>query len=614
LSFFHELKRRNVLRVGAAYVVVAWLVIQVVETIFPAFGFGDAAVRIVTIVFGIGLIPTLIFAWAFELTPEGLKKESEVDRSSSITPHTGKKLDRMIMVVLALALGYFALDKFILSPQRDAQQLASLEEQKNTEVAQARQEGRTEGLVESYGDKSIAVLAFDDMSQDGDQEYLSDGIAEELLNLLAKIPELRVISRSSAFSFKGQNLELTEIAERLNVAHILEGSVRKAGNKVRITAQLIEARSDTHLWSETYDRQLDDIFAIQDDIAATVVEQLKITLLGQAPHVKEVNPEAYSLYLQARHLGRLSSAEGYEQSIALYRQALAIEPDYAAAWDGLADNYNNQTGFGLLPFAEGYALAREAAERALAIEPDYAPAHARLGLIAMYFDNDLAQAALNFERALQLDPADTDIIRDTASLLQSLGRLNEAIVLLEYGAARDPVNPDGHYNLGIFYISAGRWDEAIASAQTALRLSPDYIGAHYNTGTALLFQGDTEAALAEMQLESLEALRLIGLAIAQHALGDIGAADSVLTELIEKYAQDAAYNIAYVLAFRNETDRAFEWLDKAVEYADPGLSEIVEQPEFGNIRSDPRWLPFLASIGYSPDQLTAIEFKVTLPK
>jgi TolB-like protein/lipoprotein NlpI len=592
-------------------VVAAWLVIQVVETIFPAFGFGDAAVRIVTIVFAIGLIPTLIFAWAFELTPEGLKKESEVDRSSSITPNTGKKLDRMIMVVLALALGYFAFDKFILSPQREA----ALKEENVTAVEQARQKGRTEALVKSYGDQSIAVLAFDDMSQAGDQEYLSDGIAEELLNLLAKIPELRVISRSSAFSFKGQNLELTEIAERLNVAHILEGSVRKAGNLVRITAQLIEARSDTHLWSETYDRQLDDIFAIQDDIAATVVEQLKITLLGEVPHLQEVNPEAYSLFLQARHLGRQGSVEGREQSNALYEQALAIEPGYAAAWHGLSVNYGNQTATeGLLPFAEGSALAREAAERALAIDPDNADAHARLGWITMAFDNDPAQAARHLERALQLDPANTDAIQSAAALLQTLGRLDEAIALIEYVTARDPVRPAGHYNLGIYYIYAGRWDAAIASLRTALRLSSDLIGAHCYIGTALLFQGNTEAALVEMTQESFEAYRLIGLAMAQHALGDIEAADAALAELIEKNEQGWAFNIAYVLAFRNETDRAFEWLDKAVEYADPGLAVIDGQPEFGNLYDDPRWLPFLASIGKSPEQLAAIEFKVTLPK
>ena len=216
MSLFAELKRRNVIRVAAAYIVAAWLIVQVVETIFPAFGFGDGAIRLVVIVLAIGLVPVAVLAWAFELTPEGLKLEKDVERSASITPQTGKKLDRVIMVALAVALGYFALDKFVLSPGRQAQELA-------TATREAREAGRSEMLVESYGDRSIAVLPFADMSVDKDQEYMSDGIAEELLNLLARIPELRVISRSSAFSFKGKDVKLADVARELNVAHIPGG-------------------------------------------------------------------------------------------------------------------------------------------------------------------------------------------------------------------------------------------------------------------------------------------------------------------------------------------------------------------------------------------------------
>jgi len=321
MSLIRELRRRNVFRVAAAYVVASWLLIQVAETIFPLFGYGDTPARIVVVVLAIGLIPALIFAWAFELTPEGLKKESEVDRSQSIAPHTGKKLDRMIMVVLALALGYFAFDKFVLTPQREAAQQQQTVEQLASATEQARQQGRTEALVESYGDQSIAVLPFTDMSSAKDQEYMSDGLAEELLNLLAKLPQLWVISRSSAFSFKGKDIAIPEIARQLNVAHILEGSVRKSGNTLRITAQLIEARSDTHLWSETWDRPLDDIFAIQDEIAATVVEQLKVTLLGAVPQVQETDPEAYALNLQVRHLGRQSIAEALSDGVRVKGQS-----------------------------------------------------------------------------------------------------------------------------------------------------------------------------------------------------------------------------------------------------------------------------------------------------
>jgi tetratricopeptide (TPR) repeat protein len=422
-----------------------------------------------------------------------------------------------------------------------------------------------------------------------------------------------VISRSSAFSYKGKDLKLAQVAAELNVAHILEGSVRKAGQRVRITAQLIEASSDSHLWSETYDRQLDDIFAIQDEIAATVVEQLKVTLLGAVPQVQETDAKAYALYLQARHLGRQVTAEGFEQSIALYEQALAIDPEYADAWDGLAGNYVNQAAMGLLPVAEGYTMARAAVERALAIDPDHAAAHDSLGWIAMMHDHDLAQSARHFERALELDPGDPRIIGHAAELLISLGRLDEAIALEEYYVARDPVNPAGHGNLGLKYLYAGRWDEAIAVFQTALRLSPGRLVAHYGIGAALLMKGEAGAALAAMQQESLEDARLLGLAQVHHTLGDLAASDAALAVVIEKHEKDAAYYIAVVLAWRNEADRAFEWLDRAVAYSARGLSAIAVQPEFGNLHDDPRWLPFLESIGKAPAQLDAIEFKVTLP-
>ena len=332
MSILAELKRRNVFRVAAAYIVVAWLVVQVVDTVLPAFGFGDGAVRLTVIVLAIGFLPTLLMSWAFELTPDGIKKERDVDRANSTTPQTGKRLDRIILALLVVAVVLFAFDKFILSESRE-----------QTIAQQARQEGRTEALVQSYGDKSIAVLPFVDMSPNGDQEYFSDGIAEELLNLLAKIPELRVISRSSAFSYKGKDAKISEIAAELNVDHILEGSVRKSGNQVRITTQLIEARSDTHLWSETYDRSLDNIFAVQDEIAAVVVERLKIELLGNVPTVLATDAESYATFLRARSLRRQNTAESLNQAQALLEQVLATDPDYLPAIDDLVSVYLNQT-------------------------------------------------------------------------------------------------------------------------------------------------------------------------------------------------------------------------------------------------------------------------------
>jgi len=421
--------------------------------------------------------------------------------------------------------------------------------------------------------------------------------------------------RTSSFSFKGKNLEIPEIADRLEVAHVLEGSVRKAGDEVRITAQLIRAEDGFHVWSESWDRTLDDIFAIQDEIAAEVVEQLKITLLGEAPTVEAIDPEAFALFLQARQLFRQGTTESLEQSIALYQRALEIEPDYAVAWAGLANNYVTQAASsGLLPLDEGFRLAREAANRALEIDPEHAEAYARLGRIAMLYDGDLAAAARHLERALALDPTNTDIIGRAAILAADLGRLDEALALGEYVIARDPVNSTSHYWMGRTRLWSGRLDEAIASFRTALRLSPERIAARYFMSAALLLKGQPEASLATAEQEAGEIWRLLGLSKAYHALGRAAESDAALAQLLGSGEESWAYNIAYVHAFRGESDLAFEWLDTAVRYNDSGLSLIAVDVQFANVHDDPRWLPFLESIGKSPEQLDAIEFEVTLPQ
>jgi adenylate cyclase len=611
VSFFAELKRRNVFRVAAAYAAVAWLLIEISDTVFPRLGLPEWTVTFVIVLLLLGFPVALFFAWAYELTPAGLKREKDVGRSESIA--SAKKLDRAIMVVLALGLAFFAFDKFVLDPQRDEALKATLSADIAVAVQQARETGRNEAKTTVEDHRSIAVLAFDDMSPEGDQEYLSDGIAEELLNLLAKIPELRVISRSSAFSFKGQNLELTEIAKRLDVGHILEGSVRKSGNRVRITAQLIDARSDTHLWSETYDRTLDDVFAIQDDIAATVVAQLKITLLGEAPHVAQADPQAYALLLQARHLGRMGTAESHEQSTALYEQALAIDPEYPAAWAGLARIYSSMASLGLLPWDEAYARAREATEKALAIDPDHAPAHSTLGWIEMMHDNDLAQAARHFERALQLDPVDEGIKFSATALLRALGRADQAIAWRERHTARDPVNPSAHSNLGLAYIGAGRWDDAIASLETALRLSPGRLLARYDIGVALLMKGEPEAALESFSIEGDESLRVTGQALALYTLGKQDEYLARRDELIERWGDQWPFQVADVYAWTGDADRAFDWLDRAFVQNHINLLELRQKPFYRPLHADPRWHKFLERLGGTPEQLEAIEFEVTLP-
>lgn len=610
MSFIGELKRRNVLRVGAAYAVVSWLIIQVAGTTFPAFGFSSTAFRAVIVLLVIGFFPTVILAWVFQLTLDGFKLDREVDQTKSISRITARHLDRVIMVVLVLALGYFAVDKFVLTPQRQA----DLQQETTAAIEQAREQGRTEALVKSYGEKSIAVLPFLDMSTDQDQEYFSDGISEELLNLLAKIPKLRVISRTSAFSFKGEAIEIPDIAEQLNVAHILEGSVRKSGNRIRITAQLIDARSDTHIWSETYDRELEDVFAIQDEIAATVVEKLRITLLDSVPKVQEANPEAYALFLQARHMSRQGTAEAWEQSNALYRKGLEIYPDYPPALVLLSINHMNQVVSGVIPPETGIAAAREFAADALEIDPDYAPAHARLGLLALYFDNDPEGAARHYERALQLDPGNANITANAAILLASLNRLDEAITLTEFTIARNPINAVQHYNLGAIYLRAGRWQDAIDSLNTSLDLSPTRSLTHYAIGEALILNNDAAAAVEEMRQERSAVFRLMGLVMAHYSLGEQETSNQLLAELVDKHGDTVASLVATAQAHRNEVDQAFESLYKAKGTGDPYLSSMVDVPFFKNLHSDPRWTPFLESIGKSPAQLGKIKFEVTIPK
>ncbi|HSC12448.1 MAG TPA: tetratricopeptide repeat protein [Rhodanobacteraceae bacterium] len=596
-SLFAELRRRNVFKAGAAYLALGWVVVQITATLVPVLNLPSSLVPIVTWIGLIGFPFVVTFSWVYELTPEGLKRESQVDRSASITHITSRRLDYIVIALLVLAIGLFAFDRFV--PRR-------------VEPADASREAQTPAAAASG--TSIAVLPFVNMSSDKEQDFFSDGISEELLNLLAKIPQLQVTARTSSFAFKGKETGIPEIARTLHVANVLEGSVRKSGNSVRITAQLIRAGTDTHLWSQTYDRKLDDIFAIQDEIAADVVKQLEVTLLGAAPKARTTDPEAYALYLQAVQLGRQTTAEAFQQSDALYRKALTIDPRYAPAWAALAENLYHEASQGMLSNKDAYSQAHEAAMKALAIDPEYAPAHGRLGYLAMFGDNDLAGAAQHFKQALALDPTDLDVLRNSAVLLQSLGRLDEALTLEEAVVRRDPVNLSALFNLGIDQRVAGRLDAAIASFRTVLSLAPGRGSAHCNLGVALLQKGDAQGALAETEQETTDVWKAIGLPMAYHALWRKAESDATLAALIAKYEKDAPYNIAYVYAYRGEADQAFEWLDKAVEYGDGGLGEIVTENLFDKIHTDPRWLAFLRKIGKAPEQLAKIEFKVTLPQ
>ncbi len=611
-GLFAELKRRNVFKAGVAYLALGWIVTQVSSTVAPLLHLPD---WIGAVVLWIGVLAfpfVIMFSWIYEITPEGLKRESEVDRSSSITHVTSRRLDHIIIGLLVLAIGLFVFDRFgahrsgAPTPAEAGAPTAVSGGPSAASIATA--------AGPATSDKSIAVLPFVDMSQAKDQEYFSDGISEELLNLLAKIPQLHVAARTSSFSFKGKEVPIPEIARTLLVANVLEGSVRKSGDHVRITTQLIRAADGYHLWSETYDRKLDDIFTIQDEISAKVVEQLRVTLLGDAPKARTTDPRAYALYLQARELGRQQKTDALKESDKLYQQALAIDSRYAPAWAGLAENLYRGTQLGMLPPQEGFARARETAEKALAIDPDYAPVHAELGWIALFGEHDLAGATQHLERALALAPGNVDVLRTAAVFLSILDRLDEALSLFEAIVRHDPVNSSVLYDMSLNQRYAGQWDAAIASARTALSLSPGRGQVHMQLALVLLLKGDAAGARVEIEQETSDVWRMISLPLVHCALGRKTEADQAFAALIAKYEKDAPFNIAHDYAFCGNADKAFEWLDKALVDKDPGLSEIAAESLFAPIHSDPRWLPFLRKIGMAPEQLAKIEFKVTLPK
>jgi len=493
MSVVEELKRRNVIRVAIAYLAGSWLLVEVSETLFPIYGLSDNVIRLVISLLAIGFPIAMIISWVFELTPEGLKLERNIDRSASVTHLTGKQLDRIIIVLLTLALGYFAFDKFVISSWREAML-----------VEAARQEGRSTALVESYGNKSIAVLPFVNMSADQTQEYFSDGISEELINLLAKIPGLRVISRSSAFSFKGEEFTSPSVAAQLNVAHILEGSVRKVGNRVRITAQLIEARSDSHLWSESYDRELNDIFAVQEEIAAAISAELKVKLAlvagqEQRPSViKNASIEAYDAYLRGRELIHLRGRENLENAVRNLELALRLNEEFAPAHAQLAiattllvDDLNS---YGTLSLEEVKRRAIPHLDRAQELEPDLAEVYGGRALLAIS-TGDLESAIKYARRALTLNPSDIDAMNWLYLALGAVGRHGEAAETLKQILGLDPLNIVGRINYIGWLCNSGRVREAHDMADLLLVQSPEF-GYVAHADTSLIYEGKIAEGLA----------------------------------------------------------------------------------------------------------------------
>jgi serine/threonine-protein kinase len=589
VSVIAELKRRNVVRVAVLYGLAAWLILQVADVLVPALGLPDSAMRLVALLLLLGLPLVLIFSWIYELTPEGLKKQHEVDRDQSITHQTGRKINYLIGALAVLAIVVVAAERFI--PRTEPIPVA-------TEAAPAAPAAPAVETPAPAAAKSIAVLPFADMSAGKDQEYFADGLSEELLNLLARLPELRVTGRTSSFQFKGRNEDLRVIGETLNVAHILEGSVRKSGEKVRITAQLVNAADGYHLWSETYDRTLDDIFAVQDDIAGEVVKALQLTLLGptSVTRSRPQDSEAHNLALQGRFFLDRRSREDLERAVDYFHQSLERDPDYAPAWAGLSQTYARQADTGYLPVADGYRQAREAAEKALALDSELAEAHLAMGWIQNSHDWDWAAADVSFRKALELEPGSVDALRFTSIQAATLGRWSEAIELANKSIERDPLRPNSYSYLGLVLLAVNRDTEAASAYRKALELDPDGSFRHSAIGRALLLQGKAEAALQEMEQEPEEGWRLVGLSLVYHALGRRSESDAALEALKSKYAGEFAYQVAQVHAFRGEDDLAFEWLERAYDQRDGGISDIKADRLMRGLADDPRYKAFLRKL------------------
>lgn len=591
MSFIGELKRRNVFRAGAAYVVTAWLLIQVAETIFPLFGFDEAPARIVVIVLAIGLVPALTISWAFEWTPHGLVRESAAGDSAASDGASGKRMDRVIMAILAMALAFFAVDKFVLEPKRDAAETELMEEK----VEEARQAGRIQAVVESYGERSIAVLPFVDMSPEGDQEYLSDGIAEELLNLLAAVPEIRVISRTSSFAFKGQALEVPEIARRLNVSYVLEGSVRKSQNQIRVTAQLIEAASDTQVWSKNFDRELEDVFAIQDDISAAVVDELQVSLLGSpATQLATANLDAYQLYLEGRFELHRRTADSIQRSIQLFEEAISLDPEFARAYLELATAIYILPGFATVDRSTVAPRARSLARKARSLDPALGKAVALEALIHQG-EGNWKEARSGFEEALQISRHESIIHLWYATLLASTGQTREALHEVQLSYELDPQSGLVSGWLCAVFLVLDETERASRHCGNAVSLG--FVYANFLQAQVHLGHGEfalAEAALSEFSRGFELDDNWVSLFIASvQQTGDQARALDALNSLEVSFGR--RWDIIGMFVMLGDNDRAF---DSAVDAGSGNYTmNHIWMPIMRSFRQDPRFALLMDRMG-----------------
>jgi TolB-like protein/Tfp pilus assembly protein PilF len=598
MSLIAELKRRNVFRVGVAYVVAAWLILQLTEVLSELMELESDVGKIVIILLVVGFIPALIFAWAFELTPDGVKREKDVDRSQSITPKTGRKLDFIIIGMLALGMSYFFWES------RIAEKRSELLPAETTEQAsESGSEELTPALAkEDKYDKSIAVLPFANLSDDASNEYFSHGISEELLNVLTRVTSLRVASRTSSFSFIGTNTAIPEIAAQLNVNHILEGSVRKAGNQVRITAQLIDVESDSHLWSDTYDRELDDIFGIQKEIAINIVAELNRYLISGAVIARSIKPPkadmaAYEIYLQGRYLLALRGEQNLEEAASLFEQAVEIDNSFAAGFAALGKTYAllpaYRLGFDSRLFTE---KSEAAIDKALQLDPDQTEALIARGFNATLFHWEWDEARAAFEHALRINPNDADVHNFYGDYFTTIGDFANAEKFERRAMELDMLADVHARDLAFLMMSMGRYDEALTYAQRALELHVSADGYDLLTWSQLYLKNFDAAREAILQMEALPgadpAWNASLWTAYYHAQQDWDRARPYYEKLKEAVFSDkasAALTADFALGIEG-VEAALELMELAYVRRDIWLTRLPRNPEERS--TDPRWLAF----------------------
>jgi TolB-like protein/Flp pilus assembly protein TadD len=556
MQFFAELKRRKVIQTAVLYAAVSWVSLQVAELLFDMLEVPPWGLRLVFVLLLIGFPLALLLSWMHQITPSGVQRESVAPEPAPQPP--------------APAAGG--------SQPGAAPPTAALPH-------------------DSAAGPSIAVLPFANLSDDRANEYFADGLSEELLNLLSRLSGLRVVARTSSFSFKGRAVGVEEIARELKVAHVLEGSVRRSGSRVRIAAQLVRGSDSSHVWSRSFDRDLSDIFAVQDEIAGAVAGELALSLLGgDVPKARPTDPSAYALYLEGRHYFSLLSASGFEQAIVALEKALAIDPRFGSAWATLGALYWGQANNSLIAYEEGARRAREASEKALSLDPEQAEPLSLLGLLDVIEQRDVALGHKRIARALELEPHNQRVLSRASNVARMRGRLDEAIGYAAQALRADPLSPNAHAVLGLSYYYAGRLEDAEAMRRKLLALSPGWLSGHYYLGRILLERGDLRGALAAMEQEPSPMWRLTGLALVQHALGNRAASDAALDELRKDDPVGIAYQFAEIHAYRGEIEPAFEWLDRAEATHDSGLTDALANPMMRNLHADPRWAAFVARL------------------